>query len=231
MFEQLSTVGFTATIVAGFVAVFLPCNFPMLVGYIALLVGDEKSGNTLHVLRKTFWFFVGFAVTYAIFGSAAGLFGQFSKTTLLFNQLKPLIVTAGGLFFIIIGLILLRFLPLPAKLQKLRSIPLPKSISVYSWWGAVLAGVIFATAWSPCIGPVLGGILLLAAASGSVLSGAFLLLLFAFSMMIPLAFVAVVYSQAARRVAFMEKFIPFMRVAGGIAFILLGLSFFLGFYF
>ena len=216
-----------AVILAGTVTVFLPCTYPMLIGYIALIVGDAKSGNTLHALYITGWFFVGFSATYAFFGSLAGLFGQVSQTSLLFNESRQLLAVLGAVFFIAIGLVLLRALPLPQKLRGIRSIPLPKGLSFHSWWGALLVGGIFAAGWSPCIGPVLGGILILAGSSGSVAAGALLMFLFAVGMMLPLVVLTILYSKVSGYLQGVERYIPIMRFLGGALFILIGVSFLL----
>ena len=228
MIENLSLVSFFAPVLAGVVTAFLPCTYPMLVGYIALMLGDTEHGNTRRALKTTAWFAGGFAFAYMIIGSIAGLFGQFSQTTLLFNSSKPILLTIGAVFFIVIGLIMLQAIPLPDKLKRIRSIPLPKGLSVHSWWGSFVIGVIFAVGWSPCIGPVLGGILILAGSSGSIVSGALLLLAFAVGLALPLMVIAVLYSQAVGSVRRLEKYIPIMRVIGGILFIILGISFIIG---
>lgn len=228
MIEQLSFISFAVTVLAGIITVFLPCTYPIVLGYIALIIGDEDSNNIPYVLTTAAWFFIGFAVTYAVFGGIAGLFGHFSQTALLLNDAKPILMTVGAIFFIIIGLILLRAVPLPEKLLRNKSFPIPKLTPVHSWWGVTLIGVIFAAGWSPCIGPVLGGILTLAATSGSVLSGMSLLLLFATGMMIPLTVIALIYTQAAERLKKVDKFLPTMRVIGGLLFIALGVLFLIG---
>ena len=228
MIEPLSLVSLAVTILAGMITVFLPCTYPMLLGYLALIIGDEDSKNIPYVLTTTQWFFVGFAITYAILGGIAGLFGQFSRTVLLFNSIKPIVVIIGAIFFILVGLVLLRAVPLPEKLLGNKSFPIPKLLPVHSWWGVTLIGVIFAVGWSPCIGPVLGGVLVLAASSGSTLSGMLLLLVFAFGMMIPLTIIAFFYAKAAERLKKINAFLPTMRVIGALLFILLGVFFLIG---
>lgn len=228
MIEQLSSISFAVTVLAGIITVFLPCTYPMVIGYIALIIGDEDSNNIPYALTTAAWFFVGFAVTYAILGGIAGLFGQFSQTVLLFNNAKPILVTVGAIFFIIVGLVLLRAVPLPEKLLGNKSFPIPKFIPVHSWWGITLIGIIFAAGWSPCIGPVLGGILTLAATSGSTVAGMLLLLAFAFGMMVPLVIITLIYTQAAERLKKVDKFLPIMRVLGGLLFIMLGIFFLIG---
>lgn len=228
MIEHLSFLGLAIAVLAGTVTVLLPCTYPMLLGYLALIIGDEDSNNIPYAFTTTKWFFIGFSVTYAILGGIAGLFGQFSKTTLLFNDIRPIAIIIGAVFFIVVGLVLLRAIPLPEKLLKNKSFPIPKLLPVHSWWGITLIGVIFATGWSPCIGPVLGSILTLAASSGSAVSGMIFLLVFALGMMIPLAVITFFYAKAADRLKKINAFLPVMRGIGGTLFILLGIFFLVG---
>ena len=200
----------------------------MILGYIALIIGDEDSNNIPYTLTTTSWFFAGFATTYAIFGGIAGVFGQFSQTTLLFNEVKPTLVLIGAIFFIIVGLILLRAVPLPERLLNNKSFPIPKALSVHSWWGTVLIGAIFAAGWSPCVGPVLGGVLTLAASSGSTAAGMLLLFAFSLGIMLPLTILAVLYTKAAEHLEKVPKFLPSMRIIGGVLFIVLGVFFLVG---
>ncbi len=200
----------------------------MVLGYIALIIGDEDSNNIPYTLTTTTWFFIGFAITYAIFGGVAGLFGQFSETTALFNEIKPIVIIVGAIFFIIVGLVLLRAVPLPERLLNNKSFPIPKALSVHSWWGIVLIGAIFAAGWSPCIGPVLGGVLTLAASSGSTITGMLLLSAFALGIMLPLTILALIYTKAAERLQDIPKFLPSMRIIGGLLFIALGVFFLIG---
>ncbi len=228
MIEQLSIISFSVTILAGIITVFLPCTYPMVLGYIALIIGDEDSNNIPYTLTTTSWFFSGFATTYALFGGVAGLFGQFSRTVALFNQAKPILVIIGAIFFIMVGLVLLRAVPLPERLLGNKSFPIPKMLPVHSWWGIFLIGAIFAAGWSPCIGPVLGGVLTLAASSGSALTGMLLLFAFALGIMLPLTILALLYTKAAERLQEIPKFLPTMRVIGGLLFIALGIFFLVG---
>lgn len=205
-----------------------PCTYPMIIGYIALLIGGRQQVTVREALLSTFWFFVGFTIIYALFGSIAGLFGQFSAVTVFFNQAKDVLVSLGGIFFIVIGFILLNIITLPERLRRSRFIAIPKTISPSTRWGALLVGAIFAVGWSPCVGPLLGGILVLAATSQSVLTGMLLLAVFSFGMMIPLAFITVLYVRSVRLIKVLGRGTMVMKYVGGILFILLGLLFFFG---
>lgn len=228
MFDSLLSLSFPASFVAGVVTVFLPCTYPLCLGYLALIAGDTAKGNTLAVVRMTLWFFLGFAFVYTLLGSAVGLFGQFTATTVFLAGAQSFLIFFGGVFFIALGLVILQVLPLPSFLKGLHALPLPRWLKPDSWWGALLLGGIFAASWSPCIGPVLGGILLLAASSASVFEGGLLLFSFSFGIMVPLLVLSVLLSSLSSRLPRAERFVFFVRVAAGALFLLLGVLFLLG---
>ena len=226
MVEYFPLVQTISALVAGVVTVFLPCTYPMLVGYIALILGGRQRKGAVQVLHSTLWFFAGFAGTFIFFGSLAGLFGQFSQTSVAIRMLEPFFVTAGAIFFIIIGLVLMRVIPLPSYLYKIRSM---KVLDIREGgWRSSIIGVIFAAGWSPCIGPVLGGILVLAASSGSVVAGALLMATFSLGMMLPLLAIALLYDRIVLQLRFAEKIMPYTSVIAGLIFILLGILFLSG---
>ena len=74
------------------------------------------------MLITTLWFFLGFGLIYTILGSAAGFFGQFTATTVFLSEIQSALVIFGGVFFIILGLVLLQVVPLPSVLKGLHSI-------------------------------------------------------------------------------------------------------------
>ena len=227
MIETVS-VSFVAAFIGGVVITFFPCTYPMLIGYLALLISGERQTSISRSLCATFWFFIGFAITYALFGGIAGLFGQFSQVTVFFNTLKPLFTTVGSILFLIIGLVLLRVVPLPEKLKQSRAASLPTAVSPNTRWGALTIGAIFAVGWSPCVGPLLGGILLLAATSGSVITGMALLVVFSLGMMVPLAALTILYAKSSRLLQVIERKTPVMQMVGGFLFIVIGLLFLVG---
>ena len=224
---EVASVSFFAAFFGGIVMTLFPCTYPMVIGYIALIVGGQRT-SVSRALVSTFWFFVGFAAVYALYGSVAGLFGQFSGAVFFVNTLKPFFVAVGGVFFLVIGLLLLRVISLPERLKRSRFTAVPQAVSPKTRWGASLIGAIFAVGWSPCVGPMLGGILLLAATTGSVLTGMALLIVFSFGMMIPLALLAAIYVKSIRLLKVVERIAPFAQSVGGALFILIGLFFLIG---
>ena len=216
-------------LLAGIVTAFLPCTYPVILGNIAYLTSSGENRKLINALRITFFFFLGFTATYILFGSVAGLFGQFSNTTLIVNNFKPILLTIGGIFFLLIGLIMLSIVPLPKKLKRIVSFSFPKWLDVNAWYTPSFVGVIFATGWSPCIGPILGGVLVLAATTGNFITGALYLAVFSVGIFIPLTIFTILYSLSTNKLKKLEKLIPIMRSLGGILFILLGVVFLSGY--
>ena len=227
MIETLTYSVISGVFFAGVVTAFLPCTYPMLLGYIGLLTGWKQKTFAV-VIKKTLLFFVGFAITYAFFGSVAGLFGTFSSTTLFFNTFKGYIASATGVLLILFGLILLRALPLPSVLRSFKHIPIPTWFHIDAPFAPVILGVVFAAGWSPCIGPVLGGVLLLAGISSSVVSGILLLIVFSIGLAIPFIGFALMYVYAKDRLPQLARYAQISQVIAGIILIALGLLFLFG---
>ena len=163
---------------AGLISFLSPCVLPLIPGYISYV-----SGNSLNELieRKkvniipTILFTVGFSIVFIIFGAASTFLGQF----LLQNSFE-LRILAGVIIIIfslhIIGIINLRFLNYEKRIQT------NNNKNIYS---PVLIGAAFGFGWTPCIGPILGSILVLAATEESINKGVLLLFFYSLGLAIP----------------------------------------------
>lgn len=217
-----------AVFFTGIITAFLPCTFPIILAFIGLLSTNSPKQNLRRFyISRTLIFFSAFAIVYAILGSIAGFFGQFSNTTLFITgDLRAIIIWIGGVFFILFGLLLLRVIPLPKAMRGIKTFTLPKWARTDSNISSFLLGAIFAFAWSPCISPVLGGVLLLATTSETVLNGAMLLLIFAFGIAVPFLILSYFYSSL---LGFFKNKIEIITktasIIGGLTFIFLGVLF------
>jgi len=106
--------------------------------------------------------------------------------------------------------------------------PLPKMIHPGTRPGAFALGFLFALGWSPCIGPILGTILLLAATSATALHGAFLLGVYSLGLGIPFLIVAYMYGAAFTYVKTLERYVPLLSQVGAWMLIGIGLLLLLG---
>tara|TARA_A100001015_G_scaffold272974_1_gene327980 strand:- start:224 stop:931 length:708 start_codon:yes stop_codon:yes gene_type:complete len=163
---------------AGLISFLSPCVLPLIPGYISYITGsslneliEKRNTNLFPIILFTF----GFSIVFIIFGAASTYLGQ----ALLQNSYELRI--AAGLVIIIlslhiIGLINLKFLNYEKRIET------KKNNNFYS---PILIGMAFAFGWTPCIGPILGSILVLAATEESVNKGILLLISYSLGLALP----------------------------------------------
>ena len=175
MFEILVAFG------AGLISFLSPCVLPLIPGYISYISGnslneliEKKNINLIPIILFT----VGFSIVFIIFGAASTFLGQ----VLLQNSYE--LRMAAGLIIIIlslhiIGIINLKFLNYEKRIQTKTNI---------NFYSPILIGMAFAFGWTPCIGPILGSILVLAATEDSINSGILLLSFYSLGLALPFIF-------------------------------------------
>jgi len=208
---------FALAFVAGLLSFLSPCVLPLIPSYVGFLTGlsleeiDARRGTALvHAL----WFVAGFSIIFVALGATASVLG----VMLLHSQVW--IGRIGGAIVILFGLYLLGVLR-PAFLLRERKLQLAHKPLGY--FGSAFVGVTFGAAWTPCIGPILGAILTLAAAQGSVAQGSALLAVYSLGLAIPFVITAFALD---RFLSWFQRFRPYIvwveRVAG-VLLIVLGL--------
>jgi cytochrome c-type biogenesis protein len=209
---------------AGGLTFLAPCTLPLVPVYLAIISGvsveqlndPENAKHTCwKILRNGIWFVVGFSVIFILLGTVAGAMGQ------VLLRYRELIVQIGGIFVIFFGLFMLQAVKIPLfeKTARLRT---PKIFKQGSGVNAFVVGAIFAFGWTPCIGPILGTILLLASLSSTVWQGTFLLLVFSIGLAIPFLIIAALASSAVHYVRRLLKWMPYISALGGVFLIILG---------
>ena len=163
---------------AGLISFLSPCVLPLIPGYISYISGsslnellEKKNVNLIPIILFTF----GFSIVFIVFGAASTFLGQ----VLLQNSYELRI--AAGLVIIlfslhIIGIINLKFLNYEKRIQ---------TNSNNRFYSPILIGMAFAFGWTPCIGPILGSILVLAATEESVNKGILLLIFYSLGLAVP----------------------------------------------
>ena len=156
------------TFLAGLLSFVSPCTLPILPAYIAYTFEASKR----NVKGMTFSFFLGLAMIFSLLGMSATLIGNFLKSNLtIFSQVAGVAI----IFFGIYMLLEKGFSGLKIKQNK-----------PTTYFGAFIFGSILGLSWSPCIGPILVAVLLLASTSGSTLTGGLLLFSYATGLALPL---------------------------------------------
>jgi cytochrome c-type biogenesis protein len=211
------TPSFAIAFVAGLLSFLSPCVLPLIPSYVGFLTGltlEELEVRRGTALVHALWFVAGFAGVFVALGATASAFGA------LLLRSQVWIGRIGGVVLILFGLYLLGVLR-PAFLLRERRVQLARK--PLGLVGSAFVGVSFGAAWTPCIGPILGAILTLAAAQASVTRGAALLAVYSLGLALPFLVTAVALD---RFLVWFQRFRPYIvwveRLAG-VLLILLGL--------
>ena len=163
---------------AGLISFLSPCVLPLIPGYISYISGsslselvEKKNINLAPIILFT----VGFSIVFIIFGAASTFLGQ-----VLLQNSYELRIAAGLVIVVlslhIIGIINLKFLNYEKRFQT--------NINT-SFYSPILIGMAFAFGWTPCIGPILGSILVLAATEENISRGILLLIFYSLGLALP----------------------------------------------
>jgi len=165
---------------AGLISFLSPCVLPLIPGYISYISGssvneliEKKNVNLIPIILFT----IGFSIVFIIFGAASTFLGQ-----VLLQNSYELRIAAGLIICVlslhIIGILNINFLNYEKRIH---------TTANTNFFSPILIGMAFAFGWTPCIGPILGSILILAATEESINKG--LLLLFFYSLGLALPFI------------------------------------------
>ncbi len=209
---------------AGLVSFFAPCVIPLLPAYIGYVTGvstkelKEKGYTPFRkkMVVSSLLYILGFSLVFVLLGTAAASVG------IIFRRYDFVIQRVGGLIILILGLEFAGILNIPFLART-------KQFSVPSWTKklgdarAFFIGIVFATAWTPCVGVVLGSILALAAVTGTAIQGASLLFVYSLGISVPFMIVSLTLASAPKYLSFVNKHIGTIARGAGIILAVLGL--------
>lgn len=207
-----------------------PCTLPIVPGYLAFIAGvpleslrdpARRRGARRAVFRNALAFVIGFSAVFILLGASAGLLGTF------IGPWRYVLAKLGGVVVILFGLTMLGLVPLGA-LQRERHIRLPSFLVLGKLSSSALIGALFAFGWSPCIGPILGTVLLIASDSATVLYGMALLGTFSAGLAVPFLLTALLVSEASVFFSRLSGFVRALSIVGGVSLILGGILMLLG---
>ena len=180
--------GFAIAFSAGVLSFLSPCVLPLIPVYASLVTGmsaKELSQETSQVTRsklrltatvKGIMFVIGFSIIFMLLGTTVSFMGN------LFFDATQWIERIGGVVLIVLGLHMIGIFKIP-RLEKQMSFDMAKRNS--GKFGPIVVGMAFGAGWTPCIGPILAGILTIAASSSSIVTGASLLGVYSLGLAIP----------------------------------------------
>lgn len=216
-------VSYIVAFFAGVLTFLSPCLLPLIPSFIAYITGVSfadlsDAAKKSEVRRKTIahsvLFIAGFSVIFILLGLTATAVG---KT--LFQQQK-IIRIAGGVLITLFGLYLTGILKLDFLAKERRFKFAAKGAN---YLGSFLIGVTFAAAWTPCAGPILGSILVLAGTKTSVAEGAKLLMVYSLGVGLPFLVTGLAVNYFLEYFKKLQKFISVINIIGGVFLIIVGI--------
>ena len=216
------TVSFPAAFVAGLLSFFSPCVLPLIPAYFTFITGfsiEELTEEYNSEIRKkvflsTFLFVLGFSLVFILMGASASYLGGLMYTY------KKLIRVIGGILIIILGIHLTGLIRIPG-LDFEKRITLEKK--PLHFFGTLIIGMAFGAGWSPCIGPLLGSILIVAGSQETVWQGVILLGIYSAGLAIPFIIISIFINFLLIFIKKASKVLKYVNVVAGVVLIVVGL--------
>jgi len=207
--------GIAVAFTAGLLSFLSPCVLPLIPSYVGFITGmtvEEAERRRWTALLHGLWFVGGFTLVFVLLGAAASAVGS------LLREYQVWMGRIGGVLLILFGLYLLGVLR-PAFLMREWRVQLSRK--PLGDFGSGVVGFTFGAAWTPCIGPILGGILTIAATQAGLARGMTLLTIYALGLAVPFLITALALD---RFLIWFQRFRPYIvwvdRIAGGMLIVL-----------
>jgi len=217
--ENIS-LSFVFAFVAGLLSFLSPCVLPLVPVYLASLAGPEifeakASKRHIPIFLHSLSFVIGFTIVFAIMGASAGLAGLAIETHL------SLIRNISGILLIAFGIFMLVAIKIPRLNFEKRLTPTQSRTT--SYLRSFLTGGVFCLAWTPCVGPILGGILTLAGSSATAWRGASLLAIYSLGLGIPFLIIGAAFDTISPLIKRIRRYSTAIYIISGAALITVGI--------
>ena len=203
---------------AGLLSFLSPCVLPLVPAYLTYLVGDTSAlsngkENSLRALYKAIGFVAGFSTIFIILGASASAIGK------LFSGNTQILRIVGGAIIIIFGIHISGLFKIPFLYKEKRLVQMHKVPNFSSF----LLGMAFAAGWTPCIGPILSSILIVAGNSETIWLGTLLLLAYSAGLSIPFLIFALTLDSMTKYISRLNKMLPAISIFSGVVLVLMGI--------
>lgn len=219
---EITAAGAGVAFAAGLLSFLSPCVLPLVPAYVTFVTGmsldelrsDEAARRRWTVMAHATLFVVGFSIVFVLMGASATFLGS------LIGYYRRWVEIGGGIMLVAFGLLLLGIFRLPGAEREWR---FHLSDRPVGYLGSLLIGITFGAGWTPCIGPVLGGILTLAATHEGVTQGMTLLGVYSLGLAIPFLFAAVALDRFLAGYGRIRRWLPWVSRASGVLLIAVGI--------
>jgi len=212
------SIGVLIAFTAGVLSFLSPCVLPLVPSYLSFVTGmslEDLRGDfdRRRVLVHSLLFVSGFTLIFVLLGASASFLGSFLR----YNS--DWIARIGGVIIIIFGLHLIGLFRIAPLLREKR---VHLSNKPVGYLGTVAVGVAFGAGWTPCIGPVLGAILTMAASQEQLGQGMAMLFVYSMGLAVPFVLAALALERFLNAFARFRRFLPAIQIASGVLLVLLG---------
>jgi len=216
----MENISILAAFGAGLASFVTPCVLPLVPVYIASLAGpeilDSKTAvNRMPIFLHSLSFVLGFSIVFTFMGVLVGLAG------IAINPNSLLVQRISGSLLIVFGLFMLASLKIPwLNYEKRLSVPL---IMTSGYLRSLLIGGTFALAWTPCISPILGSVLTLAASSETAWQGAYLLAIYSLGLGLPFLIIGAAFSSISPLLKRINRYSRIIYIISGFILVVVGI--------
>jgi len=221
-----ANITFVGAFVAGLLSFLSPCVLPLIPSFITYITGlsfaDLQAEHPTHKVRQqtiihTLLFIAGFTVVFVLLGASATFLGGF-----MMEHMK-ILRKIGGVLIILFGIHISGLIPIHFLLGE-------KRVTVHrkpaGYIGSFLVGLAFAAGWTPCIGPILASILMVAATEETVTHGIMLLLTYSMGLAIPFFLASLAMHQFLIFFNRFKKYIRIFEIVTGVFLVIVGVLLF-----
>lgn len=219
---QANQIGLVGAFVAGLLSFLSPCVLPLIPSYITYITGlsfadlqDEHPSHRIrrHTLVHSLLFIAGFTTVFVLLGASATLIGG------VLQEHADIVRKAGALLIVIFGIHVTGLVPIHLLMGE-------KRINIHrkpaGYLGSFLVGLAFAAGWTPCIGPILASILMVAATEGTVIRGVVLLLAYSIGLGIPFLLSSLALHRFILLFNRFKKYIRLFEIVTGVFLMIIG---------
>jgi cytochrome c-type biogenesis protein len=224
----MAEIGVAIAFLAGVVSFASPCCLPLVPAYVGYMVGaapDGMANRRMVALRQSLAFVIGFSAVFIALWASVGLVGY------ILRDYAGVMRQVGGAILVFMGLHVAGVINVAALYREVRLpvgpmggggtfgvAPAPRP----GYARSALLGVTFAAGWTPCIGPILGGIIGLASVSASVAQGTVLLVAYAAGLAVPFVLVAVGATSVSHRLGWLRQHHRAVSIVTGVMLVAVG---------
>ena len=224
--ESGADISLLGAFAAGILSFLSPCVLPLVPSFLTYLTGltfaDLQAEHPSHLVRNrliahSLLFITGFTLVFVILGASATFLGSFLRENMTIMR------KVGAVLIMLFGLHVSGLLPINLLLGERR-------VNIHhkpaGYFGSLLVGITFAAGWTPCIGPILASILMVAAAESTVYRGIILLLAYSLGLDIPFFLSALAIHRFLALFNRFKKYIRLFEITTGIFLFIVGILIF-----